>query len=131
MNNISKKFTRDFGILIALIVFIFAIINIYYGKLFIAVSLVLISLILLLISYKKPEILVPFSMLWGLFGELIGIISRPLIMGSLFYFIFSPIAFLARLIRGDYLVLKKKLDDTYWVSRDSLGQRDNQFYKQY
>lgn len=79
-----------------------------------------------------PARLQPLNRLWFKFGILLGHIFTPLIMGILFFLIFTPMALMLRLLDKDLLNLKLKPQaDSYWLKRDTperkMGSMKNQF----
>lgn len=75
-------------------------------------------LIVLLITLINADILLPFNKLWMRFGFLLGIFISPIIMGFIFFGIFTPIAILMRLFGRDELNLKLKKRKTHWIKRN-------------
>jgi hypothetical protein len=57
---------------------------------------------------------------WLKFGGLIGAVNSRILLGAIFYLCLTPIALLARMIRGDFLHLRKGAgaDRSYWVARN-------------
>jgi hypothetical protein len=57
---------------------------------------------------------------WLKFGGLLGPVNSRILLGAIFYLFLTPIAFLARLTRGDFLHLKKRVgaDRSYWHVRN-------------
>ena len=76
----------------------------------------------LLITLSKPVILLPFNKLWMRFGLLLGAIVSPIVLGIIFFIIFTPTAFLLRIAKRDELRLRFSKKDTYWISRSSSSQ---------
>jgi hypothetical protein len=79
----------------------------------------------------KAEILLPFNKLWMQLGVFLGMIVSPIILGIIFFLIFTPIGFAMRLFGRDELRLRfKKNASSFWISRDSISLNDsfkNQF----
>ena len=75
------------------------------------------SLIFLVITLVKDELLLPLNKLWMRFGLLLGIIVSPIVLGVIFFGLFTPIATLMRLIRRDELKLKFSKKASHWISR--------------
>jgi hypothetical protein len=76
------------------------------------------SLTFLIVSTVKSEILLPLNKLWMQFGHLLGIIVSPIILGVIFFGIFTPIAFIMRLSGRDELRLKLSKKPSHWISRN-------------
>jgi|TARA_B110000977_G_scaffold7767_1_gene10579 hypothetical protein len=75
------------------------------------------SLTFLIVSTVKAEILLPLNKLWMRFGHLLGMIISPIVLGILFFMIFTPIAFIMQLIGRDELRLKFSKKPSHWISR--------------
>ena len=75
-------------------------------------------LILFLITSFKADILRPFNKLWMNFGLFLGMIVSPIVIGVIFFFIFTPIGIFMRLFGRDELLLKIKNKPSYWIKRD-------------
>jgi len=84
----------------------------------------------LVITIINAKILLPLNKLWMKFGVLLGIIISPIIMGVIFFGIFTPIAIIMRLAGRDELHLRFKKKKTHWINRKNLNKFDtfkNQF----
>ena len=78
----------------------------------------------------KEDVLLPFNKLWMCFGLLLGTIVSPIILGLIFFILFTPIAFIMRLYGRDELRLKLKKKSSHWIKRDASVQTEsfkNQF----
>ncbi len=110
----NKKFGFFFMVIFCISALIFFIFNfLIFGYLFL-----FLSILLLLITLMKPDTLLPFNRLWMRFGFLLGMIIQPIILALLFFILFTPIAFLFRIIGRDELRLKLTKKNTYWINRD-------------
>jgi hypothetical protein len=96
-------------------------------------SLIMASLALtfFLISLIKPDILLPLNKIWMRFGFLLGSIISPIVLGVLFFLMFTPIAVIMRLFSRDELILKKKDVKSYWKLRDTSKLDKNSFNNQF
>ena len=74
--------------------------------------------IFLLITLIKSDVLLPFNKLWMRFGLLLGMIISPIVLGIIFFGLFTPIAMLMRLSRRDELKLKFLQKASHWISRN-------------
>ncbi len=83
-----------------------------------------------MITIINADVLFPLNKLWIKFGILLGIIVNPIIMGIIFFGIFTPIAILMRLSGRDELRLRLKKKKTYWINRKTLNRFDS-FKKQF
>ena len=84
----------------------------------------------LVITIINAKILLPLNKLWMKFGILLGMIVSPIIMGIIYFVIFTPIAIIMRLSGRDELRLRLKKQKTHWINRKTLNEVDsfkNQF----
>ena len=83
--------------------------------------------IFLVVTIINAKVLLPLNKLWMKFGILIGMIVSPIVLGMIFFGIFTPIAILTRLAGRDELHLRFKKKKTYWINRKTLNIFD--FFK--
>ncbi len=76
----------------------------------------------LAVALIRPAVLAPLNRLWMKFGLLLAAIINPIVLGILFFLVFTPMAFIARLVGKDFLRLKKQPEaKSYWIVRDPPG----------
>ena len=75
------------------------------------------ALIFLLITLIKSDVLLPLNKLWMRFGLLLGMIVSPIVLGIIFFGLFTPIAILMRLSGRDELRLKFSHKVSHWITR--------------
>ena len=88
------------------------------------------SIVFFLVTLFKAEILRPLNKLWMSFGLFLGMIVSPIVMGFIFFIIFTPIGILMRFFGRDELLLKFKTKPSYWTKRNDDIQ-SNSFRKQF
>ena len=76
------------------------------------------SLIFLVVTVAKADILLTLNKLWMRFGLLLGMIISPIVLGIIFFGLFMPIAFFMRLSGRDELRLKLSKKASHWISRN-------------
>tara|TARA_B100001939_G_scaffold278863_1_gene247404 strand:- start:16 stop:414 length:399 start_codon:yes stop_codon:yes gene_type:complete len=84
----------------------------------------------LVITIINAKILLPLNKLWMKFGVLLGMIISPIIIGIIFFGIFTPIAVIMRLSERDELRLRFRKQKTHWINRQTLNEIDS-FKKQF
>ena len=89
--------------------------NVSWAYLFVAKAL-----IFLLITLIKSDALIPLNKLWMRFGILLGMIISPIVLGIIFFGLFTPIAMFMRLSGRDELRLKFTQKASHWISRSEL-----------
>ncbi len=88
------------------------------------------TIILFFITIIKAELLMPFNKLWLKFGLMLSKIVSPIVLGMIFFAIFTPIAIFFRIIGRDELKLGYKRKFSYWIERETSSQSEpfkNQF----
>tara|TARA_Y200000002_G_scaffold207165_1_gene170943 strand:- start:266 stop:664 length:399 start_codon:yes stop_codon:yes gene_type:complete len=83
------------------------------------------SIIFTIITLTKPDILSLFNKMWMRFGLFLGKIINPIVMGFIFFFIFTPVSFLMRLFGRDELSLQFKKKSSYWINRTEYNQSNS------
>jgi len=77
-----------------------------------------VAAVFILVTILKDELLLPLNRLWMRFGLLIGMIIGPIVLGLIFFILFSPVAIFMRLFGRDELHLKYKKKSSHWILRD-------------
>ena len=77
------------------------------------------AIIFLLITIIKAELLLPLNKLWMSLGHLIGMFVSPIVLGLIFFGIFTPIGFMMRIFGRDELQLKFREKSSYWIKRET------------
>ena len=112
----KKENNKEFGILFFIV---FLIIGLWplLNNSSIRIWALIIALLFLVLGILNLQILTPLKKGWIKFGELLGKIISPIIMGFIFFLIITPIGLFMRLIGKDLLNLKYNNDKTYWTKR--------------
>ena len=124
--NIKRKDNITFGILFFVF---FLIIGLYPLKSDGAIRIwsVLFSLVFLIITIIRPNLLTFLNKLWIKFGILLGRIISPIVMGLVFFFVVTPVGVLVRILKKDVMGLKRGAS-SYWINReDKLQSMKKQF----
>ncbi len=124
----SKKNNRSFGLLffaLFLLIGLWPLINggsprIYFFP---------IAILFLILGLINSSILTPLNKSWVKFGELIGKIVAPIVMGIIYFAVLTPIGIFLRIFRKDLLDLKfSNKEISYWKKRiKDLGSMNKQF----
>lgn len=81
-------------------------------------TLSFIGMSFLVATLVNPDVLLPLNRLWMRFGLLLGMIISPIVMGIIFFGLFTPMSLTMRLFRRDELRLRFKNKKTHWILRD-------------
>jgi hypothetical protein len=74
-----------------------------------------------LVAVSAPGLLGPLNRAWTAFGRLLHMVMNPLILGLLFYGMFTPMALFMAAIGKRPLKSRKDAGDSYWVLRTPPG----------
>lgn len=92
----------------------------------------LISVVFFLFSLFIPNALSPLNWLWTRFGELLHKIVSPIVLGGLFFLVFTPFGLAMRLFGKDLLRLRlDKNQASYWLERSPPGPESRSFEDQF
>ncbi len=88
-----------------------------------------IAVLFLILGLINSKILTPLNRSWIKFGELLGTIIAPIVMGLVYFIVLTPLSFLIRITGKDLLNVKfSNKVKTYWIKRlKDLGSMDKQF----
>lgn len=89
------------------------------------------TLIFLTLTIFKSKFLYPLNLLWMRFGVLIGMIVSPIVLGVIFFGLFTPISIIMKLIGRDELGLKISNRDSFWKERNDIENDSGTFFNQF
>ena len=118
LSRIELPSNRNFGLFFTVI---FLAIGVYFlsetsNK--IAYGFLILAALLLAITIYKADLLLPLNKMWIRFGLLLGMMFNPIVLGIIFFGVFSPISLFMKLFGRDELRLKFKQKTSHWISRD-------------
>ena len=116
-SEIELPSNRKFGFFFTFVFLVVAAYFCYSNKLSWAYVSIGTALVFLLITLIKSDALLPINKLWMRFGLLLGMIVSPIVLGIIFFGIFTPTAILMRLSGRDELCLKFTQKASYWFKR--------------
>ena len=130
--NIKLPSNRKFGFFFASV---FALLSSYFlfvGLNSIAYVMFTITVFFLLTTLIKADTLLPLNKLWMQLGLLLGMIVSPIVLGIIFFGLFTPMSLLMKLFRRDELRLKLVADrKSHWKERDIGDAQTNTFKHQF
>ena len=123
----KKDTNRSFGILFFIVLSSISIWPILSGG-ELRVWSFIVAIIFLIMGITKSRFLTPLNIAWIKFGELLGVIISPLIMGLVYFLVLLPIGILMRVLGKDLLSLKfNKNIETYWNKKEAKINFNKQF----
>lgn len=130
-NRYPLPSNKKIGIFFFIILTILSVVLFIYDYPLISVITLTTGLISLTLSYLKPDLLLPVNKAWMTLGYLLGYIVSPIVIGSIFFVIFTPISIFLKIIGRDELKLVNKNSNSYWrkrqLNKDSQTSFKNQF----
>ncbi len=90
--------------------------------------LVALAAVTALVTITRAQWLAPLNRAWMKFGMLLNHVVSPLVLGLLFFGVFTPMGWTMRRFGWD--AMKRAYDaqaDTYWIRRDPPGPADDSF----
>ena len=129
--DIKMPSNRSFGFFFSFVFILIALFFIYEMSFLKALIFTVLSLFFLLTAFLKSEILSPLNYLWMRFGIILGIIIQPIVLGFIFFIIFTPISFLMKIFRRDELRLKLESRASHWKIRNEDFHESDTFNNQF
>ena len=131
LTELELPSNRVFGFFFS---FIFIALGVYFylGKSFVlAKSLSVVGFLFLVVAIVKADALLSLNKLWMRFGLLLGMIIGPIVLGAIFFGLFTPISLVMRLSGRDELRLRFGEKSSYWISRESSQIESDAFKNQF
>ena len=127
-DSIKISSNRSFGIVFFVVFLFIALYPITYSE-DIRIWSLIISFIFIILGLLNSKILTPLNKLWFKFGVILGKIISPIIMGTIFFLVVTPIGLIMKVLGKDLLRLKyNKKDNTYWIEKNGpKSKMKNQF----
>ena len=126
-DDIKLPSNRSFGIVFCLVFLIIALYPLINND-DIRVWSLIIGLIFIFLGLLNSKILTPLNKVWFKFGLLLGRVISPIVMGTIYFFVVTPIGFLMRTTGKDLLNLKFNKEKSYWIEKKGpKSKMKNQF----
>lgn len=81
-----------------------------------------------LVTLTRDTWLTPLNRAWMAFGELLGRVVSPIVLGLIFFGVFSPVGYVMRLMGRD--AMARAFDPaarSYWIERNPPGPADHSY----
>jgi hypothetical protein len=131
MRNIELPSNQNFGLFFCALFAassIYFYVNSFIPAFFLTATFTLVTFLVTVIS---PSHLLPFNKLWMELGLLIGKIVSPIVLGSVFFLLITPVGIAMRLAGRDELQLKLHRENSYWKNRAPAGPEPTSFKNQF
>ncbi|MBX9607225.1 MAG: hypothetical protein K2Y51_13455 [Gammaproteobacteria bacterium] len=97
----------------------------------VAMAALVVAVLFAGVTLLAPQALTRLNRLWYDLGMLLGKITSPVVLGVIFFALITPVALALRLFGRDYLKMKKRSVESYWVDRSPPGPPSDSFKNQY
>jgi len=125
--SVSNEQARKTALIVALVLGLIAIWNVYRGRFTVVAVFGGIAVLLTLIGLFVPVAARGFHRVWmGIAGVLAYVNSR-ILLTILYYGLLTPYGLISRMFGRDPLDRRGRSRDTYWVKRESTRQTQQQF----
>lgn len=118
---------RSFGWTFAAVFVLGGAYNHWQGGAWHAVLLVL-GCVAAVVTLTRQSWLTPLNRAWMAFGDLLGRVVSPVVLGAIFFCVFTPAGMVMRLCRRD--AMSRRFEPalpSYWVKRDPPGPAEGSF----
>ena len=112
----KKSSEKSFGIVFSVVFLIISLWPVLDGSQ-IRLPWLIVSAVLLILSFLKPVLLKPFNLLWMKLGALLGKVVPPIVMLVIFFVIVTPIGIFLKIFKKDLLGLNFSDRKSYWLKR--------------
>lgn len=116
--DVELPSNKKFGLFFAAVFLLLSAYFVSESRYVLACIFIVLAISFVLLSFTKSEVLLPFNKIWMRFGLLLGMVVSPIVLGVIFFVIFTPIGFVMRLYGRDELNLNTKTAVTFWKARD-------------
>tara|TARA_Y100000748_G_scaffold26754_1_gene20030 strand:- start:3082 stop:3480 length:399 start_codon:yes stop_codon:yes gene_type:complete len=116
-SEIELPSNRKFGVFFTIVFAVAAAYSYHTANVSLAYVFITAASIFLLVTLIKSDALIPLNKLWMRFGLLLGMIVSPIVLGVIFFGLFTPYALVMRLTGRDELRLKLDEKTSHWIIR--------------
>ena len=130
-SDVDLPSNRKFGLFFSAV---FAAVSAYFfieNSAVAAYAFFTLCLLIFITTLVRADALMPLNKIWMRFGLLLGMIISPLVLGVIFFGLFTPIAILSRFFGRDELRLTFKEKPTHWILREPTTAQTDAFKQQF
>ena len=117
--NITLPSNKKFGFFFTFVFFILSLYFFFHNSYKSSFVLVFFATAFFLITILNPNKLLLLNKIWMGFGLVLGMIISPIILGIIYFLLFSPISIITKTIGRDELQLRFEKRETYWNKREN------------
>jgi Saxitoxin biosynthesis operon protein SxtJ len=129
--TVKQSSNRTFGLVFAVFFALVALLPVLRGHAVRRWALP-VSALFLFTALAAPTILAPLNRAWTALGTLLHAVINPLVLGVLFYLVFTPFGWVLRRMGKDFLRLRPApAAQTYWIARQPPGPPPESMSRQF
>ena len=130
-NNIKIPSNRKFGFFFTIVFLILFFYFLSKQSQYLILTFLILSVLFFIVTIIKADLLLPLNKLWMKIGLVLGKIISPIVLGLIFFIIFTPIGIITRLFGRDELNLKTVSNKSSWRIRQNNFTATDFLNKQY
>ncbi len=130
-NNIKIPSNRKFGFFFTIVFLILFFYFLSKQSQYLIITFLILSVLFFIVTIIKADLLLPLNKLWMKIGLVLGKIISPIVLGLIFFIIFTPIGIITRLFGRDELNLKTVSNKSSWRIRQNNYTATDFLNKQY
>lgn len=131
LNELILPSNKKFGLTFSFIFFIFFLYFFLTANFYFSYFFLFFSIIFLFFSIIFPKYLSKLNKAWMILGLLLGKIINPIVLGIIYFGLFTPIGLFRKIIGKDELKLKLKNMNSYWQHREKVSITPKTFKDQF
>lgn len=123
---------KKFGLTLGPVTIIGALVLFFYHYIFFAQTIFIVGIMMICCALFRPSLLRYPNFLWMKLGIFLHIFISPLVLGTIFFLLVTPLAIFLNLIGRDELRLKRNCDTkTFWETGNIDEVDENYFRNQF
>tara|TARA_B110000858_G_scaffold106928_1_gene122272 strand:+ start:1386 stop:1784 length:399 start_codon:yes stop_codon:yes gene_type:complete len=122
---------KKFGIFFTFVFIVSSFYFFYLKNQYVAIILIFLSSYFFVITFFKLKQLSVLNIFWFKFGQVLGRIVSPIVLGIIYFLIITPVAIIIRIIGRDELSLKNNNRLTHWKKRANQDYKRKNFEDQF
>ena len=126
-NPVSEKQARKTAFVVAVVLALLSLWNIYRGRNTTALVLGSFATALAFAGLFVPVAAIAFHRFWMAVAGVLGYVNSRILLTILYYLLFTPYGFISRIFGRDPLMRRGPGRDTYWVKREKTRQTPQEF----
>ena len=127
----TKRDLRKFGLTVGSVLLLITCVLFYYEKPS-TIYFGIVGIFLFFTGLFFPRALKPFNKVWIAIAILLGFVMSRVILIILFYFVLTPISFIAKIFGKKFMELKyDKSSKSYWEKRSVIHKKQIDYERQF